>query len=623
MCGIAGFYGRSPQRGEILATALGRRGPDGAWVVEHGAFTLVQTRLAVIDLSDRVQYPMLSESGDLALIFNGEIYGYGALRQELQAAGHVFATECDAEVVLHGYEEWGESVFARLDGMFAAAITDRRTGELLLVRDALGIKPLVHTTGLGPIAFGSDAIALVEAGLSPGVVDRDALSAHLALHYLPPPLTGIQDVAQLQPGWLLRVGADGARRTRRWAPDPLAGPAPRQPVHEEEVEAAVLASVARQSVADVPVGVFLSGGIDSALILAAAVRAGRRPIAFTIGFGLHGDYDEQPLAARTAAAMGVDHRCEVLDTGFAEVVTDVVAAFDMPFADSSAIATVQLAKLARREVTVALSGTGGDELFAGYARHRAHRLLGPLRLVPGPARRALTALEPARGTERASRSAVLRSRVARLVAQDPRDPLAQYLGLVAAMSSPDAVAATTLEFAPPASMRRPLAPENSILRELARLDLATYLPGDVLTKEDRATMAVGLEARVPLLGADLLALSGRMPDGQKVNHRQGKVALRELATKLVPGSGAAKAPKRGFAVPLGDLFAGRWRRETRELLREADGVVDGARAVAAYDAGSLAPADTWMLTTLSAWEERLQTARRGALASSLDPIRPR
>ncbi|MDO9354414.1 MAG: asparagine synthase (glutamine-hydrolyzing) [Solirubrobacteraceae bacterium] len=618
MCGIAGFRGESPARATQLSGALAHRGPDGAWTLEHGGTTLVQTRLAVMDLSDRVRYPMLSRDGTVALVFNGEIYGFGPLRDELSALGHRFDTTCDAEVVLRGYEAWGAGVLSRIDGMYALALANAQTGELLLARDPLGIKPLVRTTGPGPVAFASDALALVAAGFSEGSVDRAAIAAHLALHYVPPPLTGIEDVSQVEPGTLVRIARDGSTTVEVFAVDHLRRRPDPVPVTAEEVRSTVSEAVAQQSRADVPVGVFLSGGVDSALILSAAVAAGHEPIAFTLGFEGSGDYDELALAKATARALGVPHHTEILRGGLADVLDEVSTAFDLPFADSSAIATVQLATLARREVTVALSGTGGDELFGGYARHRAHRLLRPLRAVPGPVRRRAALIGPARGSERSSRAAVMRSRIARLSALDPADPLDQYLGLIGTMTSPAAAALTTVTPELPASMRRPLDPTNSVLREVSRLDLATYLPGDVLTKEDRATMAVGLESRVPLLANAMFALSGRMRDDQKIGLREGKRALRRLATEMVPDRGVATAPKRGFAVPLGQLFDGAWHAEAADRLRAAQGVVVGDRAADAFLAGALSPAETWLLLTLDAWEQRLDAARvSGARAAAL------
>ncbi|MBJ7470586.1 MAG: asparagine synthase (glutamine-hydrolyzing) [Solirubrobacteraceae bacterium] len=613
MCGIAGFQGRSPQRGKLLADALEHRGPDGAWVTERGDVTLVQTRLAVIDLSDRVRYPMVSASGDLAMVFNGEIYGFLDLRRELEALGHVFRTECDAEVLLNGYVEWGEGVFGRVDGMFAVAIADLRDGSLLLVRDPLGIKPMAYTTGSGAFAFSSDAISLVAAGFSAGDLDLAALGAHAALHYVPAPATGIRDVAQLEPGHLLRVLKGGERQLERWASSPLRPPAPQSSVPLHEVRDALESSVRKQSVADVPVGVFLSGGIDSALVLSAAVRAGHRPIAFTIGFPGSGDYDEVQPAADMARALGVPHRHESLAGGFADTVDSIADAFDVPFADSSAIATVQLARLAREDVTVALSGTGGDELFGGYDRYRAHRLLQLLRLIPRPARSLLADLEPPRGSERQTRAAVIRSRVARLAAQNPADFVGQYMGLVADMSSSDVSRVSALQPSRPRWMSPDLEPGDTILRALCRLDLETYLPGDVLVKEDRASMAVGLEARVPMLGGAMLELSGRLPDAQKVRRNQGKVALRQLANDLTPTGEHSRAPKRGFAVPLGPLLDGDWRDEARNVLREAEGVVNGALALEAFDRGELTPADVWMLANLDRWSARVARARRSAV----------
>ena len=383
MCGIAGFEASAANAdaARVLAECLANRGPDGKWVLRRDSFTLVQTRLSVIDLSDRVQYPMPNESGDVWLLFNGEIYGHGVLRRELERRGHSFATACDAEVVVHAYEEWGIDGFRRLNGMFALALLDERSGRLVLARDRFGIKPLVRRLK-GPFAFASDALSLVRAGLSEGRIDPGAIEEYAAFHYVPPPRTGIEDIGQVDPGTALVRGFDGSEQVVRWADRALwetapAGPPPRL----EELDAALTAAVGRQLVADVEVGIFLSGGVDSALLLSYAAELGSRPRAFTISFPGYGDYDEQPYASRLARAFGVPHVIAPFDLGFEQAVARTAEAFDCPFGDSSAIATLQLASLARPYVTVALSGTGGDELFGGYYRLRAHKLRRVARLL--------------------------------------------------------------------------------------------------------------------------------------------------------------------------------------------------------------------------------------------------
>ena len=299
---------------------LGEPGPRWRLGAQQGAFTLVQTRLSVIDLSDRVQYPMPNESGDLWLLFNGEIYDHDRLRRELQRRGHSFATECDAEVVLHAYEEWGIDGFRRLNGMFAVALLDERRGRLVLARDRFGIKPLVRRLG-APFAFSSDALSLVHAGLSEGRIDTGAIEEYAAFHYVPPPQTGIEDIRQIEPGTALVRDFDGSEQTVRWAGSALwSTPAQDPPAHLDELDAAFSAAVGRQLVADVGVGIFLSGGVDSALLLSYAAESAARPRAFTISFPGHGDYDEQVHASRLARVFGVPHVVAPFDLGFDEAV---------------------------------------------------------------------------------------------------------------------------------------------------------------------------------------------------------------------------------------------------------------------------------------------------------------
>jgi asparagine synthase (glutamine-hydrolysing) len=617
LCGIAGFevegVDEARAASAILARALSRRGPDGSWSVVRGPIALVNTRLAVIDLSDAVVYPMANERGDVHLVFNGEIYDFGVLRRELEERGHRFRTRCDAEVVLHGFEEWGIDVFPRLNGMFAAAIVDERNGDVVLARDRLGIKPLVRTTG-PRFAFSSDGLALVEAGLSGGQIDFSALRQFAAFHYVPPPATGIVDVAQVAPGTALRRRRDGTEDEVGWGETPFASAAPSNAPTVDDVEAALLAAVRRQLVADVDVGVFLSSGLDSSLVLSAATALGARPRAFSVGFAGHGDFDETAGATEIAKRLGVPHHVTQLNPSFAAAVEAVAEAYDTPFADASAIAMIELAGFARERVTVALSGTGGDDLFAGYYRHRAHRLRSLAARIPAGLSSRAGRVVARQGLARRSRTRLLGSYAARIAAASGRSDVEQYLALVGNLTSPPGLAALRFAVDPPEAatevasgfeFEEPLRPTQ--LRAIQRFELRTYLPGDLLCKEDRATMAVGLEGRVPLLDDALIGLAERTPEHRMTSLRRGKIILRDLAERYgVPPAGL----KRGFAVPLGAYFVGPWREEAREWFSSIEGdLVNGAGAAKLVDEKPPPATDLWMLATAAAWEERLKSAR--------------
>jgi asparagine synthase (glutamine-hydrolysing) len=574
----------------------------------------------VIDLSDRVSYPMRGEAGDRWLLFNGEIYDHRELRRELVARGHRFSTDCDAEVVLHGYEEWGFDVFRRLNGIFALALLDERRGETLLARDRFGVKPLVRTLA-PPFAFASDAMALVGAGLSRGEFDEEAIEEFASFHYVPSPRTGLKDLAQVEPGSVVRRTFDGLETTHRFAPAPFGTEASPEATLEE-VDDAIGRAVARQLVADVPVGVFLSGGIDSALVMAYALEAGARPLAFTLAFPGFGDYDESARAALSARELGVELEVAELDMGFVEAVGEVAGAFDQPFADASALPTLVLARRARRDVTVALSGTGGDDLFAGYQRHRAHLLRPLLGRVPETLRRRLARTDARRGAERRSPLSFARSRAARL-AQAAGGDVDQYLSLIGSLTSPEGLEALRAKVDPVVARERlaearGLRSESALptLRRLQRFELGTYLDGDLLTKEDRTTMAVGLEARVPLLDLELASVAERLPPRLKVSLFAGKRVLRALARRRLPAS-ISSGRKRGFAVPLADLFAGPWRKEAVEWFSDSDSsLVNGVTAASLAERGVGYSTDLWSLAMLLSWERRVEQSRIGAQTAS-------
>ena len=620
MCGIAGFvqhHGRVEQIARTLAESLGRRGPDGSWTMRRGDVSFVQTRLAVIDLSPDVVYPMANEDENVWLLFNGEIYDYGVLRRRLRGLGHRFRTACDAEVVVHAYEEWGTDCFRHLNGMFALAILDERTGELVLARDRYGVKPLVYTLG-EPFAFSSDAISLIESGLAAGAIDMTAIEEFVHFHYVPPPSTGLAGLCSIEPGTALVRARGGERRTIHWATPTFGGDPDEDGVPSglAELDAAIGEAVERQLVADVDVGVFLSSGIDSALLLSYATGAGRRPVAFTIGFSGFGDYDEAARAAKLALRLGVDHHVEQFNIGFVDALELVSHAFDSPLADASAIPTVLLARMARRRVTVALSGTGGDELFAGYYRHRAHRLRPITSRVPEALGSALSHVTLSRGASRRSSLQAAASYAARLASAGGSDFMQQYSELVAGSLSPAARAAlrfpVDVEDVRRRVARRHSFSDGSFKRaqdKIQDFDLETYLPGDVLFKEDRASMYSSVEARVPFLDQAVVDVARRIPPSDRASLIIGKKPLRQLASKRL-GGGQLTWQKRGFAVPLDELLKGPWKHAAQEWFDSLNSsLVDGRRVRAQLDGPHYDAAEVWALATLGAWEGRLAEVR--------------
>lgn len=621
MCGIAGFRSAADDalKASVLSSSLRHRGPDGSSWGTYAGHVLVQTRLAIVDLSDRVKYPLGNEAENVWLTFNGEIYGFAELRRQLTRLGHYFRTRCDAEVVVHAFEEWDVEAFARLNGMFALAIVDERDGRVILARDRFGIKPLAHTT-TDRFAWASDAMALVKAGLSRGAVDPEAIAEYAALHYVAPPRTGIADVTQLPPGVALIQDRDGRRSTATFAGvhRPSGNATASDPV--AAVDAAMRSAVERQLIADVEVGVLLSSGIDSALLLSYALEAGARPRAFTLAFHGAGDYDETGPAANLASAHRIPHVVETFSSGFAEAVDGVSQAFDQPFADSSAVAALQLARLARTGVKVVLSGTGGDELFAGYYRLRAHRLRQPLalanRLMPKDSNGG------SKGFERRSSAAQRFGYLRRLVSAENADSVSQYMSLVGNATSSQGLAAINLPVdltnvrAQIAERLMGSATGGSQLRQLMTFERSAYLPGDVLAKDDRATMSVGLEARVPFLDDEVAEAAAALSDHELSSLLSGKRVLRSLARLRVSGA-VSRSAKRGFAVPVDDLLRGAWKAEAAGWLGAASSeLVDVRRLRDQVLSGSFAAPDVWALSCLVGWERQLRRAARTASAQS-------
>lgn len=651
MCGICGFLappagkdGGTPAALErtvrAMAGTLAHRGPDGegAWVDAAAGVGLGHRRLAIVDLSPAGDQPMHSANGRWTVVFNGEIYNFRELRHELEAEGHVFRGHSDTEVLVEACARDGiAAVLPRLNGIFALAAWDRRERVLHLARDPLGVKPLYWARAGEVWLFASQPKALrahpafAAAGL--GGIDPAALAAYLRLGCVPAPLSIHQGVRMLEPGTRLTLRAGAAsgdpEGTVFWSLDAVARAGRADPLDlpdeaaADALEALLTDAVGRQMVADVPLGAFLSGGIDSSTVVALMQAQSARPVrSFTIGFREAG-FDEADHARAVAAHLGTDHTELVVEPGHAlDLVPRLAEWYDEPFADSSQIPTLLVSALTRRHVTVALSGDGGDELFGGYNRHlwapRLDRRLAPLppevrraaaaalRAVPPAGWDRLAALVPAAVRPRQTGDKL--HKLAGVL--EARDPAALYRRLTERWSGAG-VPVRGGGTAPPVWGRRPVPDGLGPLERLLYLDSTGYLPDDILAKVDRASMAVGLEARVPLLDPRVVALAWRLPAAQKTRGGTGKWLLRRVLHRHVPPA-LVERPKSGFAVPLDSWLRGPLRDWAEALLdphRLADdGLLDPGPVRALWtehrDGRRNHREELWAVLMFQAWRER-------------------
>ncbi len=554
MCGIYGALSTDPRRpvpGDLLermAHVLAHRGPDGGGTHVDGPFGMGMCRLSIIDLAGGDQ-PISNEDGSVWVVFNGEIYNYRELTTDLTARGHRFATASDTEVLVHLYEEYGERCVEPLRGMFAFAIWDAPHRQLLLARDRLGIKPLYYAATPDGLLFGSELKALVQSPWLEPRLDHGGLAAYLQYGYVPDPLSILKGVTKVPPGHTLtiRSGCPGAPR-RYW--DLTAHfKVPATPGSEaqaaEDLWRRLEGAVRYHMVSDVPVGAFLSGGVDSTAVVSIMARSTSRPIkTFSVGFR-EDRYNELPYARQVAQVYGTEHHELVVEPNDLKVLEDILSSFDEPFADSSAIPTYLVSHLARQHVKVVLSGDGGDELFAGYDRYAVdHRrrhigLLGDLHL--GGPLRALSTLLPVGGGRNTLYNLSL-----------PR--LERYIDSISLFPRPalhDILAADT----PRVDIGHLADHDLDGLSQLQDLDIKTYLPGDILTKVDRMSMANSLEARVPLLDHPLVEFACAIPPGLRLRAGISKYLFKRVLVGRVPGEVLTR-PKQGFAVPLESWFSG-------------------------------------------------------------------
>jgi asparagine synthase (glutamine-hydrolysing) len=626
MCGIFAALGPLPD-GVLdgVAAALAHRGPDAEGRTSDGPCTLLHRRLKIIDLSELAAQPMANDDGAVQVAFNGEIYNHASLRRELEGRGARFRSRSDTEAIVRGYEAWGDGVVERLDGMFAFALWDRRRRRLLVARDRVGKKPLFYATAGGTFRCASTVAALHASGL-PRAPELAALPMYLAHGFVPAPATLHAGVAQLPPASRLVVEEGGAPRIEAyWAPrfgdartsDSFAGATAR-------VRALTTAAVERRLEADVPLGAFLSGGIDSTIIVGVMARALGRVKTFSIGFFGDRRYDETAYARIAARAFGTEHTEFELKPSSFELVETLVAHHDGPFGDSSAIPTYVVSELTRRHVTVALTGDGGDELFCGYTRFLAAEAA---ERIPAPLRAAAASLIRLPSTKIPSERATW-ARVRRFCD-------------AAALPLPDRLAAWNRFFDPHALLRAdvarvlddavdaPLAWQRAIVAEsagrppLARIldhNFRTYLPYDLMVKADRCSMAHALEVRAPLLDTALVEYAATLPASYLRRGRDTKRVFKHAFADLLPPA-IARRGKMGFGVPLATWFRG----ELRDYLR--DRLNGGARLYEWLDRAAVARLidehergvrdhgqRLWALLTLEIWLRTVAQSVRAAAA---------
>jgi asparagine synthase (glutamine-hydrolysing) len=598
VCGIAGLYSPAgmpnPERVDAMRAALVHRGPDEGSTDVFGHCVLGHQRLKVIDL-DTGHQPVSNESGDVLAVFNGEAYNFRRLRDDLRA--HEVRGTGDTPVLPHLYEESGPRFAARLDGMFALALWDAARERLVLARDRLGKKPLLWTRlPDGTLAFASELKALLRLPEVQRDIDLEAIDAYLALQYVPGNRTALRGIHKLPPGHVLIAEGEAERVEPYWTLEP-AEPSTREAEWLERVQTAVRDAVRKRLVADVPLGALLSGGIDSSIVVALMAEASSRPVrTFTVGFA-DGRYDERSYAREVAERYGTMHEELQIDEDVAATLPRLVAAYDEPLGDEAAFPTFLIAEQARRHVTVALSGDGGDEAFAGYERYVAHGLAAR---IPAPAARVgSTVLRTFSGARREPRSPLFRAaRLLDVAGERPRDRYARLmevfpLGLRRSLWTEPARARPTK-----------LEPVREGLAGLQLLDIATYLPGDLLLKADIATMAHSLELRSPFLDHEVVALGLALPDPLKVRGREGKVALRRAFANLLP-PGVATRGKSGFGVPLGRWFRSDLREAAHDLLATDRGWFRQATVRKLLDEHESGRADhghrLWCLLMLELW----------------------
>ena len=574
MCGIAGIASSEPLRDREVVIrmrdSVTHRGPDdaGAWWSNDGHVALAQRRLSIIDLSPGGHQPMLDPQEEICIIFNGELYNFRDLRRELEEYGVTFRSVSDTEVVLQAYRRWGTDCLQRMNGMFAMAVYDSRARTLFIARDRAGEKPMFYRYADGTLHFASELKALLAVEGMPRKIDPHSLDHYLAYGYVPGAMCMLEGYAKLPAAHALLF--DVSRRTLRtwryWSIPEMEGPGLPAAEAEERFEELLQDSVSRQLISDVPIGILLSGGIDSSLVTAMAARSRTSLRTFNISFAGHGAYDEAPYARAVAKHFGTDHLDLVAEPATVELLPMLARQYDEPMADSSMVPTYLVSRLIRQHATVALGGDGGDELFGGYGHYLwVERQEKVRRRVPAP----------------------LLNLIGRVAAAAPTGVRGRNYALALARGAGASIAAVNNFFDPVSRARLyPHAngiaptpegykmalydPRRSTIQNVTRNDFLTYLADDILVKVDRASMLTSLEVRAPFLDYRIIEFAySQVGDAMKIQGDDTKIMLRRIAKRLLP-PGIDDRPKQGFSIPLHSWFKGRWGDYMEEVLRSID-----------------------------------------------------
>ena len=612
MCGIAGLVGATnpgAARGAVerMVSALERRGPDGSGLESWPGAVLGHRRLAIFDLSQLGRQPMLSPDSSIGVVFNGAIYNWHELRHDLEGRGYRFKSETDTEVLVHGYAEWGiDRLVERLRGMFAFGLWDDRRRKLFLVRDRLGVKPLVYASRDGEIAFASTVRAL-KAGGRALEIDETAVAEFLEFGYVTDARAIYKGVHKVPAGTIVEWSKGQIQTSKYWSPPAATESAPSQKSFDEaveRVESLFLRAVEKRLQADVAVGALLSGGVDSSLVCWAISRLGGEITAFTVG-APNDPWDDTEDARETARELKIEHRVLEISADDSPDIHELTEAYAEPFACASALGMLKVSRAVSREATVLLTGDGGDDVFLGYPEHRhfwmAQRLARALPAGTGRLWNVCKRGVPQRGALRRAASFLdyTTGGLGAVASHHDGLPFYERHNVLGERLKGVRLYGRELSWS--------IESGRNLLAEFLEYDRRGRFVAEYMTKVDGATMHHALEARSPFLDQDLWEEAARLPFDLRLHGSQLKAVLRELARRRV-GERVARGRKRGFGVPVGRWLAGRWREAVAETLRESimgrEGWIDAARAVEQLDEAArrgAAPNQLWYLYVLENW----------------------